>query len=1100
MKLGEWLANNLLLGQSSEITEDVKLPINVGDTVMMGRFKNKKVIVKSIDYNEKGDLLINGRPALKFRMVKSVKESKEQIGNILRLLQMYGQSKNAASKMIKKNYKKVAQKFRGDSDRDLAMALIGYDVIGESYCGECLCEKCWKGYKIHPTRKTKILFGKRYPNCIKNEADRKPRKKGQHRNSPNHSDLYTDENPKGTIHGLKFATVKDAEKSVNKIKSSGKSHAHKIQAAVAMEQRAKEMGKKSAAGVYRKYINQMKEKTKKKNEIGIPSPSRKMVKKMKKKGHTSVPYGSGYKKMNEKKLDLYSENDVYLGMENEKNALNENKIKKVIGVYGGRFQPFGPHHKKTFEWLQSKTDDAYITTSDIKKPPRHPLNYKEKIRHMAKMGISPNKVIKEKSPLVANNLLSKFDPKTTAVVYIFGEKDAGRLAGGRKKDGSLGYFQDYKKHRGNLKGFEEHGYFLTAPHISMKIAGMEISGTTMRKVLGSSKIKDSDRPKVFKKLFGYYDEGIYKMLTNKFKGLVDHIIPDKKIEEFLMKEGSVSVPNLSDEGLYDFFKSYDDYERVSPKHANILAGFEVIGHLIDKKDVMENDFTYEYERTPTVTFGRTVNQNTKNFASSDNPFPKHISYMKELANTMGMKILKFIGTENKGVGGQKVDGVIESEIDFYLGLDEQLDIYTKEIVEVLSNEDYKGKELLLMGGAYGHMAHPFDDKNLTFGDIKNIIDLGLQGKLDAEAGVQEKLDGQNLMISWKGKNLVVARNKGDIKRGGASVGSIKAKFKGRGNIEKAFSYALDDLSKSIGKLTDAQKKKIFDDGNNYMNLEVMYPASANVINYDAPIIVFHGALKYRGGEAIGEVPGSGRILAGMIKQIGANIGKKFSIRGPNVLKMTKSQDYSKQRAYFFAKLDRLRNQYKLSDSDKLSVYHQHYWLEWILNGANQTDYPNPPDNVVYALMKRWAFFDKSYTVPMIKRDLKEHPKFLDWVLSTDKQDHSKMVKKNMKPFETLLFEVGAEILKNLSGFLAVNPKASVQNVKKQVEKAINVVKKGGDLKKLNTLKAQMEKLNAIGGLGAVVPTEGLVFKYNGNTYKLTGAFAPINQITGLMYF
>jgi len=36
--------------------------------------------------------------------------------------------------------------------------------------GGCLCEKCWKGYKIHPTRKTKILFGKRYPNCIKNES------------------------------------------------------------------------------------------------------------------------------------------------------------------------------------------------------------------------------------------------------------------------------------------------------------------------------------------------------------------------------------------------------------------------------------------------------------------------------------------------------------------------------------------------------------------------------------------------------------------------------------------------------------------------------------------------------------------------------------------------------------------------------------------------------------------------------------------------------------------------------------------------------------------------------------------------------------------
>ena len=95
------------------------------------------------------------------------------------------------------------------------------------------------------------------------EEPRKPRKKGQHRGSSSHSDLYTDENPKGTIHGLKFATVKDAKASVSKIKGSRKSHAHKIQAAVAMEQRAKEMGKTSQAAVYRAYINKMKKKTKK---------------------------------------------------------------------------------------------------------------------------------------------------------------------------------------------------------------------------------------------------------------------------------------------------------------------------------------------------------------------------------------------------------------------------------------------------------------------------------------------------------------------------------------------------------------------------------------------------------------------------------------------------------------------------------------------------------------------------------------------------------------------------------------------------------------------------------------------------------------------
>jgi predicted kinase len=61
-KLTEWLTKPFL-------DENVDLPISIGDTVKMGKFKNKKVVVKKIDWNEKGDLLINGRPALKFRLM-----------------------------------------------------------------------------------------------------------------------------------------------------------------------------------------------------------------------------------------------------------------------------------------------------------------------------------------------------------------------------------------------------------------------------------------------------------------------------------------------------------------------------------------------------------------------------------------------------------------------------------------------------------------------------------------------------------------------------------------------------------------------------------------------------------------------------------------------------------------------------------------------------------------------------------------------------------------------------------------------------------------------------------------------------------------------
>ena len=103
------------------------------------------------------------------------------------------------------------------------------------------------------------------PTIVK--APRIPRKKGQPAGSKKHSDLYTDENPKGTIHGLGFKNPAKARQSVSKIKNSSRSHAHKTQAAIAMEQRADEMGKKKEASIYRNFIEQQKKKTKEMNKM-----------------------------------------------------------------------------------------------------------------------------------------------------------------------------------------------------------------------------------------------------------------------------------------------------------------------------------------------------------------------------------------------------------------------------------------------------------------------------------------------------------------------------------------------------------------------------------------------------------------------------------------------------------------------------------------------------------------------------------------------------------------------------------------------------------------------------------------------------------------
>ena len=58
------------------LTEVIKLDINVGDVVLGGRFKNKKIKVKKIGKNKKGDLTLNGKPLLRFRIIdqESIKE------------------------------------------------------------------------------------------------------------------------------------------------------------------------------------------------------------------------------------------------------------------------------------------------------------------------------------------------------------------------------------------------------------------------------------------------------------------------------------------------------------------------------------------------------------------------------------------------------------------------------------------------------------------------------------------------------------------------------------------------------------------------------------------------------------------------------------------------------------------------------------------------------------------------------------------------------------------------------------------------------------------------------------------------------------------
>ena len=402
--------------------------------------------------------------------------------------------------------------------------------------------------------------------------------------------------------------------------------------------------------------------------------------------------------------------------------------------------------------------------------------------------------------------------------------------------------------------------------------------------------------------------------------------------------------------------------------------------------------------------------------------------------------------------------------------------------------------ILTEGGAYGHMHHPFDTEiNLTFGQLKNIVNLALEGKLEL---TREKTDGQALAISWVNGRLVAARNKGHLANKGEKaldISGVATKFAGRGELEKAYNFAMNDLSKAVKSLSEKQREKIFKNGACFMNLEVIYPTSVNVIPYGQALLVFHGTMEYNeAGIAIGENQDAAKVLAGMIKQVNQNVQSAYTIQGPPVVKLPQSKNLSALKGKYSGQITKLQSKFKLADSDGIADYHQAWWTDFVTKKS-----PSSLDNrTLMGLVKRWAFYDKSFRLD--NKNISD-PKVLDWAQGVDKNDHAKIAKDNIRPFEDIFLGVGSEVLSFMSSVLTVNSDSAVRAMKDRLDKTISDVKSGGDEKKIAKLKMELQRLNAIGGKNKIVPNEGIVFVYNGNTMKLTGTFAPLNQILGLFY-
>ena len=417
-----------------------------------------------------------------------------------------------------------------------------------------------------------------------------------------------------------------------------------------------------------------------------------------------------------------------------------------------------------------------------------------------------------------------------------------------------------------------------------------------------------------------------------------------------------------------------------------------------------------------------------------------------------------------------------------------------------------GRALLMEGGAAGHMAHPYDDLDLTFDEAEKMVDAALSGTVEF---AQEKLDGQNLMVTYKDGKVRAARNKGQLKNfaeNSITADQLDQMMSGKGSVQTAFVEAMRDMESAINKLDPKQKEEFFQNGKKFINFEVLYPPTQNVVAYGATQLRLHGFKEYDiDGNVVDEDSQGAIQLQQAIDRVQASNQKTYQIRVTDPITLTKTADYEKQKAELLKQLENIRKTYNLRDQDKMSMYFQAWWKAFIEQKAKEIGY-QIPDNTLQLLISRWGFGDKSTNVKVLKAGI-ANTDFSSWVDQFDKNGVTEQQKIAKRPLENLFLKLGVYVLQNVKQLVALNPNDSMQKMRDELSMSITQIKAAAatpdmqdDDKSLQFLKRELQRLQDLGGFDSIVPTEGIVFKYNGKLYKLTGAFAPINQIIGYLKF
>ena len=414
------------------------------------------------------------------------------------------------------------------------------------------------------------------------------------------------------------------------------------------------------------------------------------------------------------------------------------------------------------------------------------------------------------------------------------------------------------------------------------------------------------------------------------------------------------------------------------------------------------------------------------------------------------------------------------------------------------------EQLLLEGAVAGHMNHIYDNGEMTFGELKQL----LQAVADGKVRGTEKTDGQNIFLSFnvRTQKAKAIRNKGHIKAGGLDTQAFDEFFADHPAQALRFSFvdALQAFEEAIKQVDKDTQEKIFGRNNEvYFNTEVMNPGTpglegddprgkgtTNVIPYDKKTLLIHrvghGAFDAKTGQKLEQdVTQNFDTLEQAIAGMSTEDPAIFSVETNAIRRLSPLKDKEILNTTI-SELDNLLRDQGLADDATINDY-------VISQVKPEIDALGLTEDRNEMILKRVMGMPG-------KPNLRQITAGLPIEIKDDVSNFVKGFKyaSYTTYMQNLLHNFSVEAVNGLeSAFISDNQK-QIKFLQDEIRDTVKRIEGSSNDRAKEELARQMKKLKSAEGINT--PSEGFVFSWNGVTYKLTGNFAPANQILGMERF